>query len=229
MRHSCYGDGARRINVKKILCLTAVCLMVLSTCLVGAGKTVSLGQGTWTGFRLVGYNPYGNKKSFYTTPLKYRDRGSITVHSKGSARRKGAEERTTLLRFDLASLPKGAPVASAKLVFPMIANAGKKNAVQVFRVLRPWTDKVTWKTTDGNTPWESEGVHGAKDKKQVASFDMPGGKYDKKQPTEVTVDVTDLVKEWVSGKSVNNGIKLEMTGGYVRFAMKGFRLQITTK
>ena len=212
--------------MKHLLC-AALALLVLCASAQAGEKIVIGGKDAWTAVRLVGYNPYGNKKSFYSTPITYKDWGRINVHSKGSARRKGAEEGTALIRFDLAKLPKGAKVAEAKLVFPVQRSAGKKNAVQVFRVLVPWTDKVDWKTTDGATPWQVEGCHGGKDKKQAAAFDVPNGKYDAKAPTELTCDVSGLVKAWAVDKSVNHGIKLEMTGGYVNFAMKGFRLEIT--
>ena len=195
---------------------------------VQAGETIVLtGQDAWTGVSLVGYNPYGNKKSFYATPLKYADWGGITVHSRGSDARKGAEEKTTFLKFELAKLPKDTKVAQAKLVFPVQRNAGKKNAVQDFDVLVPWTDRLDWKTADGETAWQVEGCHGEKDKKPVASFDVPDEKYDAKAPTELSCDVTDLVRKWVSDPSANHGIKLEMTGGYVVFAMKGIRLEVT--
>jgi hypothetical protein len=181
----------------------------------------------WTGVTLVGYNPYGNKKSFYPTPLVYRESGRIVVHSRGSERRKGAEEKTVFIRFDQAELPAGAKVAEARLVFPVRRSAGRKNAVQVFDVLVPWTDKLDWKTTDGGTAWQVAGCHGEKDKKLAASFDVPDAKYDAKAPTELSCDVTALVRQWAADPTANHGIKLEMTGGYVIFAMKGFRLEVT--
>ena len=64
----------------------------------GRNEIVIGGKDAWTAVRMVGYNHYGNKKSFYTTPLKYKDWGRINVHSKGSARRKGAEEGTAQIR-----------------------------------------------------------------------------------------------------------------------------------
>jgi len=215
-----------RTDVKHVICAVVVLLILCASAQAGE-KIVIGGKGAWTAVRLVGYNPYGNKKSFYATLLKYKDWGRINVHSKGSERRKGAEEGTALIRFDLAKLPEGAKVSEAKLVFPMQRSAGKKNAVQVFRVLVPWTDAVTWKATDGETPWQIEGVHGEKDKKQVAAFDVPNAKYDPKAPKELSCDVTGLVKTWAADRSSNHGIKLEMTGGYVNIAMKGFRLEIT--
>ena len=43
----------------------------------------------------------------------------------------------------------------------------------------------------------------------------------------LTADVTPLVKSWLAG--ANNGLKFEMTGGYVNFTMKGFRLEVTVE
>ena len=212
---------------KGLAAVSAVLTMAIVLTPAYAGEKIVLtGKDAWTGVRLVGYNPYGDKKSFYPAPITYADWGSIFVHSRGSEQRKGAEENTALIRFDLAKIPKDAKVAEAKFVFPLTANAGKKNAVQVFEVLVPWTDKVDWKTTDGKTAWEVEGVHGEKDRKPAAAFDVPNEKVSAKEPKEMSADLTDLVNAWVSGKSPNHGVKLEMTGGYVRFAMKGFRLEI---
>ncbi len=210
-----------------VIALSA-CVVLSFVAVVWAGETVSLaGKEAWTAVKLTGFNPYGDKKSFYATPLKYADWNSINVHSRGSKERNGAEEGTDLIRFDLAKIAKDAKIASAKLVLPITTSAGKKNAVQVFEILVPWTDKVDWKTTDGTTAWQVEGCHGEKDKRKAGEVDVPDQKFDPKAPTELTVDVTALVKSWVSGGAANNGIKLEMTGGYVNIGMKGFRLEIT--
>jgi hypothetical protein len=212
-----------------VIALSA-CVVLSFVAAVRAGETVALaGKDAWTGVKLTGFNPYGDKKSFYPTPLKFADWNAINVHSRGSDARQGAEEGTDLVRFDLAKIAKDAKIASAKLVLPIATSAGKKNAVQVFEVLVPWTDKVDWKTTDGpgSPGWQVEGCHGEKDKRKAGEVDIPDQKFDPKAPTELAVDVTALVKSWVSGGSPNNGIKFEMTGGYVNIAMKGFRLEIT--
>jgi len=209
--------------------LAAIVLVLgLFAATVHAGETIVLGgKDAWAGVRLVGFNPYGDKKSFYSVPLKYADWATINVHSRGSEARQGAEEGTDLIRFDLTKLAKDAKIKEAKLVFPITASAGKTNALQVFEVLVPWSDKVDWKTTDGQQAWQVEGCHGEKDKKKVADLAIPDQKYDSKAPTELSADVTGLVKAWAAGAAANSGIKFEMTGGYVHFAMKGFRLEIT--
>jgi hypothetical protein len=217
--------------MKRILCLHAAAAMLFVMVLAApafAEQAVTLsGKDAWSGVSLTGFNPYGDKKSFYPTPLKFADWANFTVHSRGSDARQGAEEKSALIRFDLSKMAKDAKVKSAKLVMPIQRGAGKKNAVQAFQVLAPWTDQVDWKTTDGQTPWETEGVHGAKDKKAVGAVDVPDQQFDPKAPTDLSIDVTDLVKAWVAGGAANNGLKLEMTGGYVSIGMKGFRLEIT--
>lgn len=210
-----------------IVALAAGCAFAFAASAAEAPDIVIGGKDAWTAVKLTGFNPYGDKKSFYATPLKNADWGWITVHSRGSKERNGAEENTVLLRFDLAKVPKGAKVKSAKLVFPVMTSAGKPNAIQVFEVLVPWTDKVDWKTTDGATAWQVEGCHGEKDKKKVADLAIPDQKYDAKAPTELTADVTPLVTSWLAG--ANNGLKLEMTGGYVTFSTKAFRLEVTVE
>jgi hypothetical protein len=219
-------------NVMKnglIVCLAASAMLISAVPAAAEEKVVLGDKDAWTGIVLVGFNPYGDKKSFYATPLVYKDYGSITVHSRGSDARNGAEEKTELVRFDLSKLSKDAKITGAKLVLPVQINAGKKNAVQVYRVLVPWNEKTDWKTRDGETPWEKEGVHGEEDKVLAAATDVPEDTYSAKEPKEIVIDVTDLVKSWVSGDAANHGLKFEMTGGYVRFAMKGFRLEVTTE
>jgi hypothetical protein len=189
-------------------------------------KKVELGKDDWVGFYLVGFNPYGDQKSFYSTPIKYADWQQIMIHSRGGLERRGAEEKTVLMRFDLKKLEK-AKVKEAKLIFPLSANAGKANAVQVFEVLAPWDDKVDWEKTDGKTEWQVAGCHGGKDKKKAADIPIPDEKVTGTAPKEVSADVTNVVKAWVSGASPNNGFKFEMTGGYVNFLAKGFRIEVT--
>ena len=65
---------------------------------------VVLGREAWRCFELVGNNPYGDKKSYYARPLEYVEWGNITVHSRGSDERNGAEEKTQLVRFDLSGV-----------------------------------------------------------------------------------------------------------------------------
>ena len=54
--------------------------MLLLPGLAHAGEKVVIGGvNGWTAVMLVGHNPYGNKKSFYATPIKYRDWGVLNL------------------------------------------------------------------------------------------------------------------------------------------------------
>lgn len=98
-----------------------------------------------------------------------------------------------LVRWDLATIPANSTVRSATATF-YTSNAGS-GRVRVHRITAPWVETTT--------TWSSFAERF--DPHVVASFAVGG--YGNR-----TVDLTALVKEWVTGETANNGVLLEEDG-----------------
>ena len=98
----------------------------------------------------------------------------------------GTTDKMTFIRFDVSALA-GLTVVEARLVLQVMGTSGQ--AIRVHRVTAPWAEtEPTWATFSTNyeaTP--------------VTSFTPAAGR--------VTVDLTTLAQQWVSG-ATNNGFAL---------------------
>ena len=127
-------------------------------------------------------------------------------------------KRHMLIRFDLAAIPKGATVHKAVLRlssagFPRKGRDGKfASALVAHPLAREWQDNASWTAhTRGKTrkdpgqPWGAAG--GDYDAKMVSKPDvMTAGPWGHIRE----LDVTDIVREWVSGKRANHGLLLKV-------------------
>jgi hypothetical protein len=116
------------------------------------------------------------------------DRQSLGVNNVGP----GPENRA-LLRFDLSSLPDGASVDKAVLRL-WASDVGHAGTVQVAPVIGPWNEK-TQTATHVQQPAVGP---------PAASFSVARGSQDH----FVSVEITDLVRDWLSGAQANNGVAL---------------------
>jgi hypothetical protein len=100
-----------------------------------------------------------------------------------------AESQRAVYRFDLSAVP-AAYVLSAQAHFHVLQAA--KGTVQIHRVTDDWTENgVTWDDA-------------ASDFDPVADGSFRPGKANQ----YVSADITDLVREWVSGQAPNQGVML---------------------
>lgn len=104
----------------------------------------------------------------------------------------GGQEKRSVLRFDLSSIPEGSTIESATLKLDQIYKA-TGSTVNVHRVTAAWTE--------GSATWNSVGS--AFDPAVAATIDAAAGS------GERTADLTALVQGWVSGGSANDGVLLE--------------------
>ncbi len=91
--------------------------------------------------------------------------------------RNDSTKRNPVFRWDISALPSDATITAAVLTFSVSSNP-KTAPVDVFALLRPWTegsgmgtasgDGVSWFTTDGATPWQTAGAAGATDRASVS-------------------------------------------------------------
>ncbi|MDJ0709612.1 MAG: DNRLRE domain-containing protein [Woeseiaceae bacterium] len=106
----------------------------------------------------------------------------------------------TLLQFDLASLPIGARVLSAELQLNLEQSLGAADTVQVHRITQSWSESgVTWISRDGGDDWSTPG----------GDYDpSPAGSFTADAIGFVTVDIHQLVQQWVNGTAENHGLML---------------------
>jgi len=117
-----------------------------------------------------------------------------------------AQQRRTLLQFDLSTIPPGAEVASATLKLYYATNShgftGESPGGRIYwayRVTQPWTESgITWNKYDGTTSWTTAG--GDYTETGGASLTMPGS-----MPRWVEWDVTNIVEAWIEDSQPNYG------------------------
>jgi hypothetical protein len=118
--------------------------------------------------------------------------------------------RTALLRFDLTAIPMSALVQSAKLnlFIDHRTNSGAMTA-SIYRVTRDWDEaSANWNRADGSHSWDSPGCNGTGDREmtpiQTLTLDS--------QKSWLTLDLTDLVQEWVHKPWANYGLVIKGSG-----------------
>jgi hypothetical protein len=74
-----------------------------------------------------------------------------------------AKDKSTLLKWELSSIPKNSIVQSAKITL-QVANSST-NIFKLFTLLKDWNqDQVTWNLSDNTYPWQSPGAKGPDDR-----------------------------------------------------------------
>jgi hypothetical protein len=133
------------------------------------------------------------------------------------ARYAGAtEEFSSLVRFDLASIPAGATVQSVKLNLTVTSRTAETWLdLDVFQVLRSWTEGgATWNVAQSGTAWTAAGCNGtgadrADTPAATMRIDQASG------AVEITLPAS-LVAGWLADPATNQGLLLRPklnTGG----------------
>ena len=115
----------------------------------------------------------------------------------------------SLIYFDLASIPTGSTVQSAKLrLYLDWYDDGKPTAtprVAVYKVLRGWEElQATWNKATSDISWGTAGCESASDR----SFSESGAAVISTVNTWYEWDITALVQDWVSNPAGNRGLIL---------------------
>ena len=123
-----------------------------------------------------------------------------------------------LLEFDLDTLPFGARIENATLELYNETNA--TGTVNLHRLTSAWVegtcdgnpcaaDGANWNTSDGSTLWSSAG--GDIEPTAIATTSVTPNAWN-------GWDISNLIRGWVSGELVNNGLLLKSTdAGNIRF------------
>jgi secreted trypsin-like serine protease len=106
--------------------------------------------------------------------------------------------RQALVRFDLAGLPTGATLLTARVGLHEETRTGG-GTITVHRATRDWDEhRETWSSFDE-----------AYDPRPIASFGTATAVVS--STDEIWFDITDLARDWVSGKVENDGLLLRHT------------------
>lgn len=122
---------------------------------------------------------------------------------------KQGEASEGLIWFDLASIPTGVQILSAKLSLRCMYHAQGINAIGIHRMLVKWNEKANWTTYDGVKEWQNPGGTGRKDFEKSANnyLDvLPGGSANNLNAW-YDFDVTEMVQKWVNKEEPNYGMK----------------------
>ncbi len=114
--------------------------------------------------------------------------------------------QSALLRFDLSATPPGTPIHQALLRVGTHYRSNDRDLyVTAYPLRRPWTaGQVTWQQAAGGVPWAVPGAQGPADRD-----DMPADVIRTKLVMTYTLDMTDLVQQWVDHPAQNFGVLLE--------------------
>ena len=132
----------------------------------------------------------------------YGAQQTLAVGCEGSRSRSRA-----LIRFDLGFLPPDRThvIGARLLLLPVARVAGGEMEVQAYRLLRPWqAAEATWYQAASGVAWGVPGADSAADREARPIARASVGEVYR----WVTLDVTDLVREWVRAPEGNYGVLL---------------------
>lgn len=127
-----------------------------------------------------------------------------------------------VLRFDMAAVPPGTPVFSAKLrLWAVLQNEYSSNDHHAARITENWTStELTWCRRTATAMWATPGVTVTTD--GMATTAIPS-KFGEDPPPDGTFypyeewiewDVTEIVRAWVEGGMPNFGLRIAQTDLY---------------
>lgn len=125
--------------------------------------------------------------------------------------------RVPLIRFDLASVPRGIVIKGAQLNLSAIYRWGSATSLDttVYRLLRPWeAGQATWLNAAAGQGWAKPGALGADedyDPTPVARRTMSA------YPATYSYNVSGLVRRWLEDPESNYGLLLRGEGGSCNF------------
>ena len=120
---------------------------------------------------------------------------------------RGSNTGVGLLAFDMATLPKDAPVVVATLrLYVAGRTAPGEITLQASRLLRPWADRyVTWQQAAAASPWAEPGANGlGTDRRAAPESSAPAGD----TATWTELDITAAVRAWQADPLTNRGLVL---------------------
>ncbi|MHC4712317.1 MAG: putative Ig domain-containing protein [Planctomycetota bacterium] len=124
--------------------------------------------------------------------------------------------------MDLSSIPSTATITEAIFSFYNYQNAGT-SVCAAYRIITDWdVSEVTYNNAKSGTSWGTAGMQSGTDYASTAA----GTSSSITSAGWVTIDITDLVQDWVDGTYTNRGVVLRLTsGGHPRTRMADYSTQ----
>jgi len=118
------------------------------------------------------------------------------------------QRATTLLRFDLSAIPRGAKVQAAELSFT-VTNRTSGEPFVLYAARRAWNEsQATWNQAAASTPWEAPGARGAGDRGSTVLGQLlptATGRY----AVSLNAAGVAVVQGWVNAPQTNHGFVLD--------------------
>ncbi|MBN1399273.1 MAG: DNRLRE domain-containing protein, partial [Anaerolineae bacterium] len=122
------------------------------------------------------------------------------------------DRASALVLFDLTDLPPDAQVQEARLNLYIHYRSNRGTmTLEAYRVKRPWvSDEATWLLASQGVPWSAGGCNDTpQDRDALVGDSRPM----ESENAWVSLDVTDMVRDWALDPASNHGLILKGTGG----------------
>ncbi len=121
------------------------------------------------------------------------------------------EDLSTLLAWDISSIPTGKTVSSASLVFNV--TQGSNQTYTIYEMKRNWSvGQATWLEYQNGVAWQTAGAEGSSDRGSTAlgtfSFNTTGS-----ATINLNADGIALVQSWVNNPTANYGVIIVGSAG----------------
>ncbi len=150
-----------------------------------------------------GYQGYLGTKDTYI----YQWEPQLNTGHQANIRVKNDSVFSTLLRFDLGSVPPGSTINQATLaLYAYLRDNELPIDIGIYRVLRPWGElEAHWERASIGRPW---GVPGCNDTTTDREADRVAVQTVSVLNTWYEVDITQLVRGWTENPAANHGMNL---------------------
>lgn len=121
----------------------------------------------------------------------------------------GGLPESTLIRWDISSLPAGATIEAATIL--VTVNNQSNAAYEIYEALRPWVEgTVTWNEFDTAMAWTTAGANGAgTDRDSTVLGVTPDDNINRKlRAIVLNASGIGVVQDWLDGVRTNNGFLL---------------------
>ena len=125
-----------------------------------------------------------------------------------------------LHKFDLSDIPGTATIDEALLKIYVYNVSGGSPQVSAYRIITSWVEsEVTYNKADASTNWGTAGMQSGTDYASTAA----GTSSSVSSAGWATIDITDLVQDWVDGTYTNKGVVLRLiSAGHLRTYMSDY-------